>query len=478
MQKLAEINWSDFLKGEGQADLIPSGGFSPRSYGLNLTKERGKLYFIEPETDIGGVTLTGNVIAMAYDRTLSGNDGYALDDAGNLYTIASNGTFALRQTMAGNTFARGNSDLLQLRVSGISNNASLCSTFATSETTIRMYGGANLDEGSETAGQAEWWTGLNSGVRHPLEIVEDRMFCGDFNLVHAWDSISTTGSFVTLPPDVNITSLRKHPDGRTLLAFCGLSQNFGHTRGVGGRVYYIDPSIKDWTREVELEAQVEGTRVVGGVIYVTYGNNLGYFDGNGIKFIKKLSIATTDTTTTNAVYSHQLAGMEDTLLVASDYEALAYGNLGAGNVFWRPYRSAGNRTITAMLYRGDNRMLYAYKTSAATEKLIQIDYDNIGVNGTFYTNHYFFDDFKNVKRIDYLHDLTNSAGTSRFQLEYRKHSGGGTEIIEDKTYTNESTNRTRIDCEIKTDVFQLYFVPTTDDIGITSLRIYGDAVKY
>lgn len=468
MQKLAEINWNDFIKGEGPSDFVPSRGFSPRSLGLNLTKTRGKCYFIEPETDRGGVTLTDDVIAMTNDRTLSGNDVYILDDAANFYTLASDNTLTLRRTATGYTFVRGTSDMLQFAISGSSS-----SLFATSETSIRMYGGSNLttDDGPE------WWVGLNSGVRHPLERVEDRMYCGDFNLVHSWDATSTTGSYVTLPPDVNITSLRKHPDGRTLLAFCGLSQNFGHTRGAAGRVYYIDTVLRDWTREVEIESQVEGTRLVGGVVYVTYGDNLGYFDGNGLKFLTKLDIPTTDTATTNATYSHNMAAMEDILIVRNDYQALAFGDLGNGRVFWKPFSSVGTRTLTCVFYRGDNKMLYAYQQTDVTEVLKEIDYDNIGVNGVFYTNQIFFPSEVVIKRIDVLHDVTNSAGTSRFQLNYRKHSGGTVDLIEDKSHVNQSTNKTRINTNIRTDVFQIYFAPVTDDIGITSIRIYGDYVK-
>lgn len=121
-------------------------------------------------------------------------------------------------------------------------------------------------------------------------------------------------------------------------------------------------------------------------------------------------------------------------------------------------------------------MLYAYQTAAGVETLGEIDYDNIGVNGVFTTNHFFFGQTVEIKRIVVLHDATNSAGTSRFQIQYRKHSGGTTSMIEDRTYTSQDTNRSRFNVDIKTDVFQLYFVPTTDDIGITAIMIYGDPI--
>ena len=465
MQKLAEINWNDLIKGEGPSDYIPSHGFSPTgSYGLNMTKTRGKVYFTEPDTDRGGATLTDDVIAMAYDKTLSGNDAYILDDGGAVYTLAA-GTLTKRQTITADTFIVGTSDLLQYE-SAVGSPF----LFATSQTRIIRFTGPNLDG---AAPDTDFWSGLNTGVRHPLERVEDKLYIGDFNLIHAYDGTTTTSAEITLPPYVNITSLRKHPDGRTLLAFCGISQNFGHTRGGGGRVYYIDTILKDWTREVVLESQVEGTRVVGGTIYVTYGDNLGYFDGNGLQFLKKLTIPSTDSTTTNATYSHCMASMEDILIVRNDTQVIAYGDLGAGKVFWKSY--TGNaRTLTCVFYLGDNKMLYAYQTSGSVEKLVEVDYDNIGVNGAFTTNHYFFGQMVQIKRIIVLHDVTNSAGTSRFQIESRKHSGGSTSIIEDRTYTNQNTNRSRFNVDIKTDVFQLYFAPTTDDIGITAIMIYGD----
>ena len=296
------------------------------------------------------------------------------------------------------------------------------------------------------------------------------------NLVHAFDGTTTTTAEITLPPYVNITSLRKHPDGRTLLAFCGISQNFGHTRGGGGRVYYIDTVLKDWTREVVLESQVEGTRVVGGIVYVTYGDNLGYFDGNGLQFLKKIAIGTTDTSQSNATYSHCMANIDDILVIRNDNMALAYGDLGAGKVFWKPYSSPGLRTLTCLFYRGNNKMLFAYQTAAGVETLGEVNYDNIAVNGVFTTNHFFFGQMVQIKKIVVLHDVTNTAGTSRFQIESRKHSGGVASVIEDRTYASQDTDRSRFNVDIKIDVFQLYFVPITDDIGITAIMIYGDPI--
>ncbi len=445
----------EIVLGESKSEWIGDGGFSPDSYGLNLLKKRGALYFIDGGTERGGagVTLTGNIICAAYDKNLLGNDLYYLDDEGAFYTY--NGTtLTKRQTVTADTFQLGTSDMLQF----------LGSTYATSQTRI-----VKLDNSNLTTVDSSWWTGLTTSYRHPLERVEDKLYIGDVNLVHTWDGTTSTSAAITLPTDVNITSLRKHPDGRTLLAFCGLTANFSHTLGLGGRVYYIDIVTKRWTREVDLDVQVEGSRVVGGVIYVTYGKNIGYFDGNGVIFLKKLSTSAT-------TYSHNLIAFEDILVTRDGTYVLMFGDLGAGRVWWRCF-SSGTQAVNNVAYKGNNVLMVAYSDGGSAGLLYEVDFANIGITGVLYSNRYIFEQEVKISRIKVLHDLSAPAGTTRFQFQTRDHDNTNNLVFFDRTYNSESVNVSREELDIQRDIFQWFLSPQNDDLGFYKIRFNYDVVE-
>ncbi len=441
----------DVIKGESTADWVSDRGFSPDSYQLNLTKIRGLIHFIEGGTDRGGATLTGNVIAYAYDKNFLGNDLYYLDDEGAFYTL-DGPTLTKRQTSTADTYQLGTSDMLQFKGS----------TYATGQGRV-----AKLDNSDLTTIDSGWWTGLQSSYRHPLEVVEDTMYIADKNEIHTWDGTTSTAAAITLPTDVNVTSLRKHSNGRDLIAFCGLTANFSHTLGASGRIYIIDTVLKDWTREIELESQVEGSRNVGGVIYVTYGMNVGYFNGDGLSFIRKLA-------TSGTTYSHSMGSMESVLLVRDGLNVLAYGDLGLGKVWWNLFRNVANSaSVSTVAYKGDNVVTFTYANSGAGICL-EIDFDNIGGNGILYLNKYFFENEVIIRKIEIIHDATQIA--TRFILYYRD-SEGNSNIIEDKTHGFAGPWRTRVQCDIQTDIFQLAISPLNDDLGWKFIKIHYDPIK-
>ncbi len=452
--KPLQVDWRDFIKGESSADDLPDRGFSPTSYGLNLTKARGLMYFAESTTDRGGATVVGNIIASTYDKNFLGNDAYHLDDEGNFYTI-SGGTVTLRQTSTADNYTLGTSDMLQFQGS----------TYATGQQRV-----AKLDNSNLTAIDSGWWTGLNSSYRHPLEKVEDKMYLADLNVVYSWDGATSTVA-CTLPTDVNVTTLRKHPDGRTLLAFCGLTANFSHQNGMGGRVYFIDTNTKQWTREIELDVQVEGSKNVGGIIYVTYGQNVGYFNGTGISFLKRL---TTSTTT----YSHNLGDWEGILLVRDGLTVLAYGDLGVGRVWWRPYRNDVNsNNINNIIYKGADKLLVAFSDGAGGGKLVELNLANGGLGGQFVGNRTTFPITTEIRRVEFGH-TPGTGVTYRFNV-YEKDEVDGQNLIYDSNPTSATSNwsKYRNELDLKRDWFQFLIIPSNGAPGFRYFRFMYEGIE-
>lgn len=396
------IGPQEFIGGESTADWVADNGFSPSSYGLNLTKTRGVLNMVEASTDKGGGTLVANVIAATYDTSFAGNDAYFLDTSGNFYTLRSDDAFTLRQTITADTFSLGTSEILQFTTT-----AGAPFLYASAAQRIIQFTGSNLDGAAPVT---DFWTGLQTNCRHPLERVEDAMYIGDLNVIHKWDGTSSTASWVVLPADVNITSLRKHPDGKHLIAFCGIQLNASHTRGGGGRIYIVDVNLRDWVREIDTEMQVEGSRLVGGVVYCTYGQNVGYFDGDGVVLLKRLFNSTT-------TYSHNIGNMDDILCIRDGKHVRMFGDLGAGRVWWRSMRTNSDTDddINCLINRGDNKLLIAYRDTSTVPFLKQCDFDNVsGSVGIFFSKRYLFPRQILLRRIEILHD--NAAGTFAFTI--------------------------------------------------------------
>lgn len=455
------IDYKNFINGESQSDLIADKGFSPATTQINLTKTRGMFYFNESPTDRGGATLTGNIIASCPDPAYSGNDRYYIDDEGAFYLIDSV-TFTQKQAGAGSyTYQLGTTDLIPFRGN----------FYFTSQSTIGTF------DNNMAIINEEWWSGLNNLYRHPMEVIEGELFIGNLNLIYYYDGTST-GTAFTLPTGVNVTSLRKHTDGRTLLAFTGSTADFSHIRNGQGKVYYCDPISRDWIREVDIEAQVEGTRSVGGIIYTTYGNIVGYFNGKGLEFLKKLDYSTT-------TYSQCMDNMEDVLLIRDGLYVKAFGNLGNGRVWWNCfYNETNSNHINNIAYKGDNKLLIAFQgASAGTGLLQEIDYDNAGVIGKFISNKIRFGQKVHIDKIEIVHDITNNAGTTQFEVHQKDLQGninnayGHSGLIATPTYVSQNVDETRIDCDIKESIFQLGIVPITDDIGFKEIRIYYEPIR-
>ena len=446
-----EIKALSFISGESSSPDLSDGGFSPDSFGINLSKTKGMLYFTESPTERAGVTLTGNIVASCVDPALTGNDAYYIADDGSFYTY--NGTtFTDKRAAAANyTYQLGSTDMIPFNDGNF---------YFTSKTTIGQF-----DNNMGTVTE-DWWSGLDSSYRHPVEVVEKKLFVGDKNLILYYDG-TTSGTAFTLPAGQNITSLRKRPNGTSLLAFTGGTADFSHTRNGAGKVYYCDPtlqgaSVDGWSREVELEAQVEGTRNVGGTIFVTWGKNVGIFDGNGLTPLNKV-LETSGTT-----YSQSMTNMEDIFVIRDGRLVLCYGNLGNGNAWWKLHREAVD-DINNLHYKGDNVLLMA----TDNDDLNEIDLDTAGTNGQFRTNRMTYNSEVEVKRFDLIHDETTISTVATFS---EVKLDGSTNIIESKEYST-ATHFTRFPSDIKSNMFQFGINPSSGAIGYKYIRIGYDPIK-
>lgn len=454
------IDFKNFTLGESKSARIADRGFSPESYGVNFYAEQGTMYFAGGDTDLS-TNLEDNPICFATDPDYLGQDAYVVGDAGKFYTLDGT-TLTKRQTDSGRTYQIGASDAVKF----------LGDLYVTSKTDIAKLTGSTL-----SSIDATWWSAtrahgvLQSSYRHPLEVVEDTLYIGDKNELHTWDGTTSVDAALTLPYYINIISLRKHPDGRHLIAFCGVTANYSHVRNGGGKIYIIDTVNLEWVREIDIESQIEGSRNVGGVVYVTYGDKLGYFNGDGIAWVRDLAAG-------SVTYSHQMSNAEDTLLIRDGQDVLAYGDLGQGKVWWRPYRTqaASGTVFTALGYKGADTILTGYQNGSAVSKLYSVELNTAGLGGVFYSNHYQLGSHVAIRRIEIDHTLTPASGTHAMFLQVKDMSGT---VLYSGTisYTNDPKQTSRVDLDAFAYDVQIQIYPTNGSMGFRQIRIYGESIE-
>jgi len=336
-------------------------GYSPEERGHNLEYSQGAILYPQPAPVDLSANVTGNIIAFENDPNFLGNDAYAVDASGAFYTIDGT-TVTKRQTDSTNSYAYGTTDMKYFR-------GALYAT--TTQEVVQLQGSdlSTIDDDFWT--DTESRTALQNFYRHPLEVVEDTLYIADKNMIHTWDATDSVYAAMSLPDSFNITSLRVHTDGRHLMAFCSETVNYSHTQKARAKIYLIDTVTLEFIREIDVDDQTEGTINAGGVTYVTYGKNFGYFNGDGYTFLRKLN-------TLEPTYNHGLASKDGIVLIRERPAILAYGDIGTGqNVFWYPFFNTVNgNSLGAIGNQGDNRVLASYTSN----KLAQIDFDL--VNGT------------------------------------------------------------------------------------------------
>jgi hypothetical protein len=208
-------------------------------------------------------------------------------------------------------------------------------------------------------------------------------------------------------------------------------------------MFIIDTVNFEFEREIDIDAQVEGSVNVGGVIYVTYGQNLGYFNGDGITFLRKLG------PNSNPTYTHNLANKEGVLLVRDESAVLAYGNLGKGNVFWYPYKAAASNIISSIYYYGNNKVL----TSSSGQKLDYLDFSLVSGAASWDSNFYSFPGKVWIRKIEPEMD-TMASGSDLTFYSLDQNNNATQQLTMTYAADGAIAEKTRM-CNILTSLFKL-----------------------
>lgn len=333
-----QIGAQQFLQGMAASDYATNGGLGTSSSGIDPFYLAGTLKATTTATDIS-TNVTGTVVATAEDsQSISSYNRVFVDDDNRYYTY--NGTSCTKRHDGAKTYTFGFSDMVSFSLT----------TYVTSTTDVASWNTSSLTL-DET-----WWTvtkgksALASGTPHPMLVFEGLLWIADVNNLHAVDSGGTvTTNVLVLNTNERIQALGIDPGTGLMMISVQVTQNYGDSLASRYFVMLYDGYSTKVRRKIEVSELVTAFFNVSGTVYVGYGLSVGYFNGSGITFLRKMQNVTR--VGSQLLYKHHFASIGTNLFVADGSKLLAYGEpVGETEKKWFPIMSnpAGSFQIGAI----------------------------------------------------------------------------------------------------------------------------------
>lgn len=465
-----EIGWKEFLDGMTSSPETEDGGFSPQSANTNITSTQDRLGLLYASANLvdKSTSLNGNIIAAVSDPDSGiGISKYILTSTGRFISADSSSVLTVRRTSAGaKTYSFPNSDIVVYK------NA----LYATSSNDITKATGANL----ATTFDESWWdtteaeSALSTGVRHPMIVYEDSLWIGDGNLLHKYDGSISTSGFLTLNTGLVIIALGIDPSTGKMLISASEGANGSDTLPRQCKIYVWDGFSQKPSRAVIVDDMVTEIYPLGGVVYMFYGQNIGYWNGSGITFLRRLKSA--GLSGTELVYKHRVTNIGKTMYVADGRNVFAMEDTIPGKRAWyiaHNVNSSFNTYLDAIFSMGNNVLGIAYDSNGSTPQFHTFDRSAITTGSfNFYSKKYKFPRPIYVREfhIEYYDSVAASATSGVATLYDQNFSAIATPAL-----TNDSTSATYsitrpINSSKKIRTLQLYYTNSSYSSVIAGIR--------
>jgi len=207
---------------------------------------------------------------------------------------------------------------------------------------------------------ASYYTFSNQSVMHPEIVYENNLFYGDKNLLLRQTGVAAApATILTLSSDQNIVALGIDPGTGKMLISTTTQLNVSDTVPTTNRVYYYDGLSNKADKVNFVDDMITAFYPNGNDVYITYGTNLGYWNGSGIMFLRRLSITRSPDT---LAYLQHLTNIESTLYVIEGTKILAHGPVvqGGNKVFYYAYNNTAS--LTHICNFGSGKLALAYAT--------------------------------------------------------------------------------------------------------------------
>jgi len=477
--QVIEIGPNDFVRGMSTSSFISDGAFAPNLGGLdtafNPQAQPGILY--GPAASVDGDTgneLTDEIIASAPDhQTASIQDRVVVtaesDGTAKYYRYGTSSILgSVTATDSTNTdYQKGATDMVVYKGA----------TFITTLTkVVKLSGASTLDTNYDTDAFA------GNGL-HPMVVFEDNLFYGDGNLLRRQTTVTgTIDTILTLPTGDFITALGiDRGTGRLLIATSN-GLNVSNTFSKTHRLNWYDGFSNKVAKVVEVDDQIFALYSIGNTTYVGYGQNIGFLNGSGIQFLRRLrNVALVQAA---LPYKHNFANIGNTLYVVDGHVILAYGEILPGRkVWWQAWESPTNTRIDAIMNVGNNKLGISHATTTFTT-LDVTDTSTIGLL-RFVSNKL---SFPSSIYIEYVTAIANNSTSGRQLFIYLAEEGydAQNELTKEGESNLDNTSGSTI-YEIypiigfptleNTRSFQLEYLGSGTNWGVRRFLIYYDFVE-
>jgi hypothetical protein len=413
------IDAADFVKGMSSDAEINDGGFSPESYGLNLKAVPGVVYAAAQAADAdtdNRLSTTVSIIASAPDMATAMSDyrllvGNNSSQDGTFYRY--NGTKIIAAAYATDTtrnYEKGITDIITFGGEAYVTNFS---------TIVRWQHDNTITQ--------DWHTFTTSTVPHPAIVFEDNAYYGDKNLLLRQTAAnSAPATILTLPSHQIIVALGIDPgNGKMLISTVSTWDASDLGTGVN-RVLWYDGYSNKVIKSMIVEERITAFHPHQGVIYVGYGQRLGYLTGSGIQFLRKLK--NVDLDFDELPWKHNFASLNNTLYVVDGYQILAFGEIIRNQkAFYYAYYnyiggSASTTNFSCVFDAGNNKIGFS---EVETGEFYHLDVEATPTNLNnllLYTNWYRFP--RPVKNLSATMELLGqAASTNNFTISHQTQDG-------------------------------------------------------
>lgn len=347
-----QIGAEDFAKGLASSDYAQDGGLGTSSTGVDPFVEAGTLKGTTTSTNIS-TNVTGTMIASSEDsQSVSAYARLILDNDNKYYTF--DGSSCTLRHSGAKSYTFGFADMVSFsNYTWVTSNADMA-RWNTS-------GGFTLTE--------DWWTNasfgnqsaLNSSTPHPLVVFENLLWVGDKNLLHSVSSGGTVvNSALTLNENERIQALGIDPGTGLMLISTQVTQNYNDSIASRFFILLYDGYSTKVRRKIPVDELVTAFHNVGGTVYVGMGLSVGYFNGSGVTFLRKMANVTRSGTV--LLYKHHFTNIGNILYVTDGSAILAFGEvMGGTDKKWFPIHSnlAGAFQIGAIGNFGSGKLGYS-----------------------------------------------------------------------------------------------------------------------
>lgn len=384
--KNIEISSENLIEGMSTTPYLTDGGFSNETSSINLTAVPGLAYSQGPITFASGTTIMGNLIASCEDPTpapaLTGITRALVDNQGNFYSL-SGSTITNVHTDGTNPtlYSAGFTDMIAFA----KQFASAGTILVTNQKSIVSW----VVGGSFTDAFFNFQFQINTP--HPALVYQNNAYYGDGNLLLRQSAPDATPvTVLTLAQQQTIVTLGIDPGSGLMLISTVDGLNYSDTLNKVTMIQYYDGVSPQVRKQVITEDMITAFHPVGAILYVTYGSNIGYWSGSGVKFLREIDIQLVGA---QLAYKHHVSHIDTTLYVVEGSKVIAYGDIirGKAPVFYYPY--VGISTISMIANLGSEQLGVADVTGISTNQLeifSMADVSSVGKNLTFNSLRYVF----------------------------------------------------------------------------------------